>query len=138
MKKTLPVIELKNVKIRLGGKWIHKGVDLEIEQGEIMGIVGKSGSGKSTLMREILMLQRPDSGSVRVFGHELMTATPETLIKVEHRWGVLFQDNALFSSLNLIENIQFPLREHGHLKKEIIDDLALQKLMAVGLEADAA
>jgi phospholipid/cholesterol/gamma-HCH transport system ATP-binding protein len=103
-----------------------------------MGIVGKSGSGKSTLMREILMLQRPDSGSVRVFGHELMTASSETLIKIEHRWGVLFQHNALFSSLNLIENVKFPLREHGHLNNRIINDLALQKITSVGLEEEAS
>src|SRR5258706_15558931 len=124
MKKHEPVIEVKDLKIRLGGKWIHKGINLDIQQGEIMGIVGKSGSGKSTLMREILMLQRPDSGSVRVFGHELMTASPDTLTEIEHRWGVLFQHNALFSSLNLIENIKFPLREHGHLSNKIIKDLA--------------
>lgn len=131
------VIKLKDVMISLGGKAIHKGINLEVKQGEIMGIVGKSGSGKSTLMREILMLQRPDSGSVCVFGHDLMKASKQTLLEVETRWGVLFQQNALFSSLNMIDNVKFPLKERKNLNKKIIEDLALQKITAVGLEADA-
>src|SRR5437762_8313209 len=113
-----PIIEIKNLKMRLGGKWIHHGLNLSIQESEIIGIVGKSGSGKTTLMREILMLQRPDSGSVYVYNKDLMKISPAALTKIEHQWGVLFQHNALFSSLTLIENIQFPLREHGGLNEE--------------------
>lgn len=133
-----PVIELKDLKISLGGKKIHNGINLSIDRGEIIGIVGKSGSGKTTLMREILMLQRPDSGSVRVFNHDLMKDSDDILTKVERKWGVLFQHNALFSSLTTLENIEFPLRENLSLDKEIIRELAIQKLVSVGLDVDAA
>jgi phospholipid/cholesterol/gamma-HCH transport system ATP-binding protein len=77
-----PIIELKNLKIKLGGTLIHNGINLSISKSEIIGIVGKSGSGKTTLMREILMLQRPDSGSVRVLDHELMSNSVDALNKV--------------------------------------------------------
>lgn len=132
------IIELKDVKISFGNKLVHNGINLDVKKGEIIGIVGKSGSGKTTLMREILMLQRPDSGSVRVFGKDLMTASADTLSKIEHRWGVLFQANALFSSLTAIENIQFPLREFVDIDDAISKELALQKLASVGLEMDTA
>lgn len=137
MNKTKPVIEVKDLRLKLGNEWIHDGVNLSIEQGEIMGIVGKSGSGKTTLMREILMLQRPDSGSVKVFDHELTTASADELKKIEHRWGVLFQQNALFSSLTLIENIEFPLREFIRLPTDIREALAMQKILSVGLGSEA-
>jgi phospholipid/cholesterol/gamma-HCH transport system ATP-binding protein len=138
MTTTDTVIDIKNVKIRLGGKWIHNGINLQIKKGEIIGIVGGSGSGKTTLMREILMLQKPDSGSIRVFDQELMNATPDVLHSVENRSGVLFQQNALFSSLTLLENIAFPLREYKSLEQQLIDELSLQKLISVGLEAEDA
>jgi phospholipid/cholesterol/gamma-HCH transport system ATP-binding protein len=132
------VVELKDLRISLGGKKIHDGINLSIYKGEIIGIVGKSGSGKTTLMREILMLQRPDSGSVRVFNYDLMNDSEDTLTKIERKWGVLFQQNALFSSLTTLENIEFPLREYLSLDKEIVKELAMQKLVSVGLEAEAA
>ena len=138
MKHTKPIIEIKDLKLRLGEKWIHNGINLTVNSGEIIGIVGASGSGKTTLMREILMLQRPDHGSVKVFDQDLMKATPEELKKIEHRWGVLFQSNALFSSLTLQENVEFPLREHIPLEEDLIQELALQKILSVGLDADAA
>src|SRR5579872_1050553 len=132
------IIEIKNLRIRLGDKSIHNHLNLSIKKGEIIGIVGASGSGKSTLMREMLMLQRPNSGSIHVFGKELMNATPEQLLEVQERWGVLFQENALFSSLTVLENITFPLREKSKLDEEMIRELAIQKILAVGLEVDSA
>lgn len=135
---TTPIIEIKDLKLRLGEQWIHNGINLSINRGEIIGIVGKSGSGKTTLMREILMLQRPDHGSVNVFGQDLMKASTDELNKVEHRWGVLFQQNALFSSLTLQENVEFPLREHIPLEENLIQELAFQKILSVGLDAEAA
>lgn len=132
------IIEVKNLKIRLGDKLIHHGLNLSIKQHEIIGIVGSSGSGKSMLMREILMLQRPDSGSIHVFGKELMHISPEKFLPIQQRWGVLFQENALFSSLTVLENIEFPLREQGNLDDATIRELALQRLQSVGLEIEAA
>src|SRR3990167_3207665 len=97
-----PIIEMRDVKIRLAHTWVHKGLNLTVNRGEILGIVGGSGSGKTTLLREMLCLTQPTSGSIRVFGHELTTASPSTLLAIQRRWGVLFQQNALFSSLTLL------------------------------------
>lgn len=133
-----PIIEVKDVKLSLNGQMVHDGINLTVNQGEIMGIVGKSGSGKTTLMREILMLTPPDSGSIRVFGQELMKADSEQLEKVERQWGVVFQHGALFTSLTLLENIEFPLREQFHLELDLMRDLALQKLISVGLDIESA
>jgi len=132
------IIEVKNVTVRLGGNAIHDNLNLTVNKGEIIGIVGGSGSGKTTLLREMLMLQRPDSGSIRIFGQELTTASPDTLLAVQKRWGVLFQQNALFSSLTVLENTAFPLLEHSHLEEEMIQKLALLKILLVGLPLDAA
>lgn len=133
-----PIIELKDIKIKLGSTLVHDGLNLSVHRGEVLGIVGGSGSGKTTLLREILMLQRPNSGSVKVFGHELMSASSKTLLAVQRRWGVLFQQNALFSSLNLLENTAFPLREHSQLNNKTIKELAALKIIMAGLPIEAA
>lgn len=135
---TKPIIEIKNLKIKLGETWIHNGLNLEINQGEIVGIVGSSGSGKTTLLREMLMLQKPNSGSIKIFDTELMNASPDTLLLVQRKWGVLFQKNALFSSLTVLENVSFPLKERVALDDKSIEELALQKILMVGLPADSA
>src|SRR3990167_386461 len=110
-----PIIEMRDVKIRLAHTWVHKGLNLTVNRGEILGIVGGSGSGKNNLLREMLCLTRPTSGSIRVFNQEMTTASASTLLNVQKRWGVLFQQNALFSSLSLMDNVKFPLREHTEL-----------------------
>lgn len=135
---TRPIIEIKNLKIRLGGEWIHNNLNLTVNRGEILGIVGGSGSGKTTLLREMLMLQRPDAGSIRIFDHELTIASHETLLDIQKRWGVLFQQNALFSSLSVLENTAFPLREHTSLDDKTIKELSLLKILLVGLPIEAA
>lgn len=132
------IIEMKNINISLGGTLVHDQLNLSVERGEVLGIVGGSGSGKTTLLREILMLQPPDSGSIKVFDDELMTASPKTLLAVQRRWGVLFQQNALFSSLNVLENTSFPLHEHTTLDKKTIKELAAIKIMMAGLPMEAA
>lgn len=132
------VIEIKNLKTYLGGHWVNKNLNLDVRQGEILGIAGGSGSGKTTLLREILMLQRPTGGSVKVFNEELTTIDYPTLLSIQKRWGVLFQQNALFSSLNVLDNVAFPLREHTNLSPKMIKELAIMKIIAAGLPADAA
>lgn len=132
------IIEVKNLKTQLGQTWVHKGINLTVEKGEVLAIVGGSGSGKTTLLREMLGLLKPTSGSIRVFDKELTTASPETLLAIQKRWGVLFQQNALFSSLNLLENVSFPLKEHTELDLDTINHLALLKISMAGLSVESA
>lgn len=136
--KATPIIEVKDLKTKLGDTWVHKGVNLTVNCGEIIGIVGGSGSGKTTLLREMLALMKPTSGSIKVFGYELTTAGPARLLEIQQRWGVLFQQNALFSSLTLLENVSFPLKEHTFLDQANIEALALLKITMAGLPTDAA
>jgi len=132
------IIVVKDVRTNLGGVWVHDGMNLTVIRGEILAIVGGSGSGKTTLLREILMLQKCNSGSIKVFGEELTTATHLQLLEVQKQWGVLFQQSALFSSLTVLENVAFPLHEHTHLDDNTINDLALLKILLAGLPASAA
>lgn len=138
MKTRDDVIEIKHLKTYLGGSWVHKDINLTVKKGEILAIVGGSGSGKTTLLREILHLMKPTSGTIRVFEHELTTASPRTLLDIQNRWGVLFQQIALFSSLTLLENVSFPLKEHTNLDAKSITELALLKILMAGLPINAA
>ncbi len=105
-----PIIEIRNLYNELGGQIIHKDLNLTIRKGEIIGIVGGSGSGKTTLLRSILMLLTPTQGSIEVFGIDITRCSARQALSVQHRWGVLFQHNALFSALTVLENVEFPLR----------------------------
>jgi phospholipid/cholesterol/gamma-HCH transport system ATP-binding protein len=133
-----PIIEIKNLKTVLGGTCVHDNLNLTVNRGEILGIVGGSGSGKTTILREILALTKPTSGSIRVFGYEITTASSAIMLAIQKRWGVLFQQNALFSSLNLLENVSFPLKEHTSLDPESISELAKLKIMMAGLPLESA
>jgi len=132
------VITLNNVKISIAGQWIHQGINLEVKRREIVAIVGSSGAGKSTILREILLLLVPTSGTIEVFGKDVSKLPPSGVLALQRRWGVLFQQSALFTSLTVLENIAFPLREHTALDKKTIRELALLKLLAVGLPITAA
>jgi phospholipid/cholesterol/gamma-HCH transport system ATP-binding protein len=133
-----PVIEVKNLKTYIGNTKVHEDVNFTVGQGEIFGVVGGSGSGKTTILRTILGLQRPTSGTIKVFGQDITTASPEAMLAIQRRWGVCFQANALFSSLTLLENVAFPLKEHSTLDMKTIKELALLKIMLVGLPPEAA
>lgn len=133
-----PIIEVKHLCTQFGDAVVHKDVNLTVYRGEVLGIVGGSGSGKTTLLRQMMALNHPTSGDISVFGIPLKRATPQMLLEIQQRWGVLFQQNALFSSLNVLENTAFPLREHTSLDPETIDALALLKIIMSGLPSDAA
>jgi len=132
------IISIKHLDTVLGGSSIHKNVNLDIKKGEILGIAGGSGSGKTTLLRAMLGLITPAAGSIKIFGKEIIGASQKTLLSIQKRWGVLFQQNALFSSLNLLENVSFPLREHTQLDANSIKELALLKIHMAGLASEAA
>lgn len=132
------IIEVTDLKIYLGGAWVHKGINLDVRRGEILAIVGGSGAGKSLLLRQILALQQPTSGEIKIFGENLQAISAETLDQLRQRLGVLFQHSALFSSLTLLENVKFPLQQYTKLPADIIQELALIKILATGLPEDAA
>ena len=131
---TQPVIELRGVITRLGRNLIHDGVDLTVGRGEILCLVGGSGSGKTTLLREIVGLLAPTAGTVRLFGQPVLDPDPQVRREVRRRFGMLFQHGALFSALNVFDNIAFPLRESRLLDERLIHDLVFIKLAMVELE----
>ena len=131
-----PVIEISKLKNNLGGQWVHNGLDLTVNKREILAIVGGSGSGKTTLLRSILMLRQPTSGTIRVFGTEMTQCTLAQSLAVRRRWGVLFQYNALFSSLTIQENVLFPLRTFTHLPVSLAQQLANLKIVMAGLNVE--
>lgn len=132
------IIVIEHLKTRLGGHWVHKGLNLTVKKGEVLAIVGGSGSGKTTLLRTMLALCKPQSGAIKIFNDNILTASPKKMLEIQKRWGVLFQQNALFSSLTLLENVSFPLHEHTNLNDASIRSLALLKILMVGLSSEAA
>lgn len=132
------IIEINHLKMYIGGTWVHKDVNLTVHRGEVLGIVGGSGCGKSLLLRQILGLQESTAGEIKIFGKALQTLKPQKLDRLRRRLGVLFQQNALFSSLTVLENVAFPLKEYTHLDLQAIKELAMIKILAVGLSPDAA
>ena len=132
-----PAIRVTGLVTRFGRQTIHENLDLEVRRGEVLGVVGGSGTGKSVLMRTIIGLNRPAAGRIEVFGQDLGASSPAERNAVERRWGVLFQDGALFSSLTVAENVQVPLRETLRLPQRLMDEIAALKIAMVGLPADA-
>jgi len=128
------IIEIKGLWTQFGGHTVHRGIDLDVHSGEIMSLVGGSGSGKTTLLRQMLGLEKPARGEVRVFGIPLHGSEPAALRKLRDRWGVLFQEGALFSALTVYDNVALPLREMRTLDEELIHDLVMMKLSMVGIE----
>ena len=133
-----PVIEVRGLVNHFGGQVVHDGLDLDVYPGEVLGIVGGSGTGKSVLLRSIVGLNRPAAGSIHVFGTDVLAATEAGLAAVSRRWGVLFQQGALFSSLTVQENVEAPLRELMHVPAGLRGELARLKISMAGLPPDAA
>lgn len=132
------VIEIRKLSTSFGDHVVHAGIDFEVRRGEIFALIGGSGSGKSTLLREMILLHRPDAGSIRVLGVDLQAlgdgdADRDTLA-LRRRWGVMFQHGGLFGSLTVQENVGLPLREHTGLDDALIDEIAASKLAMTGLE----
>jgi phospholipid/cholesterol/gamma-HCH transport system ATP-binding protein len=131
------IISVRDLKTQFGDQVIHEHLDLDIYASEVLGIVGGSGTGKSVLLRTILGLNPPVAGSIEIFGKLRSRMTSEDAHAVERRWGVLFQDGALFSSLTVTQNIQVPLKEHLKLPVQLMDEIAALKIALVGLPAEA-
>jgi phospholipid/cholesterol/gamma-HCH transport system ATP-binding protein len=128
------VIEVEQLSTRRGGLAIHHGLNLRIMRGEIVGMVGGSGSGKTTLLRVIIGLDAPAQGRVRLFGVDPLHAPRAARLRVQRRFGTLFQNGALFSALNVFENVALPLRELKYLDESLVRDLVMLKLHLVEIE----
>jgi phospholipid/cholesterol/gamma-HCH transport system ATP-binding protein len=132
------VIRIQGLVTELGGRVLHNHIDLEVFQGEVLGVVGGSGSGKSVLLRSIIGLQQPTAGTIEVLGRNVADLDGDELVRMQIRWGVLFQDGALFGDQTVAENVQVPLREHTDVPQQLMDEMASVKLSMVGLPPDAA
>jgi phospholipid/cholesterol/gamma-HCH transport system ATP-binding protein len=133
-----PRVQVRGLVNRFGTQIVHDGLDMEVENGEIFGIVGSSGAGKSVLLRSILGLQRPVSGTVCLNGQDVTQLSQRELRAVKADYGVTFQEGALFSALTVLQNVQLPLLEYLRLPAADLDELAMLKVRMVGLPADAA
>jgi phospholipid/cholesterol/gamma-HCH transport system ATP-binding protein len=132
------VIRVRGLVTRFGAQTVHDGLDLDVRRGEVIGVVGASGTGKSVLLRSIVGLRRPQGGSIEVLGRDVLHADEAMLRALEQRWGVLFQDGALFSSLSVMQNIEVPLREHCPKPDPLMDEIAACKIALVGLSEATA
>lgn len=133
-----PVVEVRDLHTRFGDTVVHEGVNLSVNEGEVMAVAGGSGSGKSVLLREIIMLHMPNAGSVKLFGREVTGLAPEAKRPVRRRIGVLFQRGALFTSLNVMENICFTIREHTDVSPGLAREIAALKIALAGLNPEDA
>ena len=129
---------MRGLVTRINGRVLHDRLDLEARKGEILGVVGGSGAGKSVLLRTIIRLMRPAAGSIEIFGEDALAMDEVEMRRIEARFGVLFQDGALFSSLTVAENIEVPLREQLELEPSLMQEIAELKLALVGLAPDTA
>ncbi|MCC5973816.1 MAG: ABC transporter ATP-binding protein [Rubellimicrobium sp.] len=127
------VIRIRGLRNAFGSHVVHDALDLDVRRGEVLGVVGGSGTGKSVLLRSIAGLQRPVAGSINVLGTDVMTADEDTRTALEARWGVMFQDGALFSSLTVRENVEVPMRQVRGLSPSIRSQLADLKISMAGL-----
>ena len=131
-------IVVKDLKNCFGEQVVHEGLSLEVNRGEIIGVVGGSGTGKSVLMRSIIGLQTPDEGEIEVFGRSITRGNPEDVVGVRNRWGVLFQGGALFSTLTVGENVEVALKQfYPDLDPKLRRQIARYKVLLTGLPEDA-
>jgi phospholipid/cholesterol/gamma-HCH transport system ATP-binding protein len=133
-----PVVQIRDLWTRFGRTVVHQDVNLDIYAGEILTIVGGSGTGKTVLLRQMLGLETPARGSVRVFGEDITTADQDQLRRMRNHWGMLFQQGALYSALTVFENIALPMRELRALPEDVIRDAVLLKMDMVGLGPEHA
>ncbi len=131
------IIRVRGLVTRFGTHTVHDGLDLDVRRGEIIGVVGGSGTGKSVLLRAIVGLLKPNDGQIEVFGESVRDTSEQAYRSMRRRWGVMFQDGALFSSLTVRQNVEAPMREQLNLDHDLRETLAGIKVRMVGLPEDA-
>ena len=132
------VVKMDDIVTRFGENLVHDHVSLTVYEGEIYGLLGGSGSGKSTLLKEMIMLLRPDSGSVSILDMDVLNLSSHDAEQLRKKWGVLFQSGALYTSLTVAENIGIGLKEYTDLPRNLRDDIVRAKISMVGLPEYAA
>jgi len=133
-----PVIEVDSIVTRFGAQTVHDGVSFSVPRGQIAAVIGGSGTGKSVLLREIIGLQRPTEGRVRLLATEVWDAPEDELAALRRRFGMMFQDGALFSSLNVAQNVATPLIEHANVPPHLLGPLVRLRIALAGLPIEAA
>jgi len=131
------VIRVRGLRTQFGAQVIHDGLDLDVRRGEVLGIVGGSGTGKSVLLNTIIGLNRQRAGTIEVFGQDTARLDAAALQQLKTRWGVLFQQGALFSSLTVAQNVEVPLKEYTDLPRDLMEQIASVKIAMVGLPANS-
>ena len=133
-----PIITVRRLRNAFGEQVIHDGLDLTVCRGEIIGVVGGSGTGKSVLLRSVIGLQTPEEGVIQVLGEHMVGRTEDEAKNIRRRWGILFQNGALFSTLTVAENVEVPIREYfPFIKPPLLDEIASYKIAMGGLPPDA-
>jgi phospholipid/cholesterol/gamma-HCH transport system ATP-binding protein len=132
-----PVIEIDGIVTRFGEQTVHDGVSFDVQPSTLVALIGGSGTGKSVLLREIIGLQRPTAGSIRLLGTDVWSASEDELDLTRRRFGMMFQDGALFSSLTVAQNVAVPLTEHAQVPPELLDTLVHLRLAQAGLGPEA-
>jgi phospholipid/cholesterol/gamma-HCH transport system ATP-binding protein len=127
------MIVMEDVHKKYGRQMVLNGISFRIREGSVTTIIGKSGSGKSVLLRQMIGLEKPDSGSIRIRGKNIVDLSSRELNKIRRHFGVLFQEGALFDSLSVKENVAFPLREHLRLTEKEVQEIVDDRLTQVGL-----
>lgn len=138
MAENQPIVQIDGLWTQFGQVVVHQDLDLSIAQGEILSLVGGSGAGKTVLLRQMLGLQQPERGSVRVFGEDINQENGDRLQQLRNRWGMLFQHGALFSALSVFNNVAQPMRELRTLPEDLIRDAVLLKLHMAGIGPEHA
>jgi phospholipid/cholesterol/gamma-HCH transport system ATP-binding protein len=132
------IITIRGLKNSFGDQIVHDGIDLDVRRGEILGVVGGSGTGKSVLMRSVIGLQKPDAGEIHVLGESMIDRDEDEAKNIRRRWGILFQNGALFSTLTVAENVEVPIREYfPFVVPPLLDEIASYKIAMSGLPTEA-
>ena len=132
-----PIVEVRGLRSSFGDHVVHEDLNLTLRRGEVLAVVGGSGAGKSVLLNTIIGLRRPQAGTIKVFGQDIAHVSDRRWTAIERRWGVLFQQGALFSNLTVRDNVAAPMFEHTKLSRREVYELAALKIALVGLRADA-
>jgi len=132
------LISVRNLRTAFGSHVVHEHLDLDVYRGEILGIVGGSGTGKTVLLNSILGLKQPSAGDILFNGRRLAEMSSRERRRIDSRWGVLFQNGALFTSLSVLENVMAPLREHIDMPIGLMEEIAGMKIGLAGLDPSAA